>query len=85
MKTAQEWYVNLLGRPDMGWNVDLTQQEYHDHIKEVQLDAMKEGIRRAAKAVHNPATLRFPDCVIEGDLIRAQLREIADKLTLKDL
>lgn len=32
MTTAQEWYVRLLGRPDMGWNVDMTQKEYHDHI-----------------------------------------------------
>lgn len=77
MKTAQEWYVHLLGRPDMGWNVDMTQQEYHDHIKEVQLDAMKEGMRRAA-GLCDEEFFEHNEC--RKDIISA-----ADALAITDL
>jgi len=80
MKTAEEWYVEQVGRPDMDWNVEFScKKDYIRHIEEIQLDAMKEGMRRAATL---PATYGdSSQCLIE----QRDILTTAEQLTEKDL
>jgi hypothetical protein len=74
MRTAEEWkqgYKQML--PD---NYGLTQEL----IEEIQLDAMKEGMRRAAEE----AVYALYEKVTSGEMRQAILT-VSEQLTIKDL
>ena len=77
MKTAEHYYNEQAGRSDMGWSVELNQSEYLDHVRQIQLDAIKEGMNRAANLARAFSSLEVntPE----------QLEKESEQLTLKDL
>jgi len=87
MKSAEAYYNEQAGRSDMGCNVELSEHEYIDHVRAIQLDAIKEGMRRAAKTIDAPC--ENPDCFCDWCYIGRQqnktILSAADALTEKDL
>lgn len=81
IKTWKTHYSEQVGRPDMGWNVELSEHEYQDHIQEIQLESMKEGMRRAAAICDGN-----PDWVpADNDECKSAILSEAEKLTQENL
>jgi len=49
MKTPNQFYAEQVSRPDMGWNVELSEHEFTDVVEAIQLDAFKAGAEWAAQ------------------------------------
>lgn len=80
MKTAQEWYAHLTTteviRKSDGGDLLLTEIN-EDQLKQIQLDAMKEGMRRAAGLCDEE--------FFEHNECRKDILSASDQLTLNDL
>ena len=72
MKTAEEWIRIYLGLSNK-------KPRLHGWIEQIQLDAMKEGMRRAAKQKNNGI-----ECSCSTSL-RDAILTAAEQLTIKDL
>lgn len=76
MKTAEDWWNTPVGfSPDTSYK-----DWYIPHIKKIQADALKEGMRRAAGISDNSEA-----CCNEGERIAKTILAAAENLTEKDL
>lgn len=80
MKTAEEWATDING---IKW-LDNSHPTMTNVVKQIQLDAMKEGMRRAANV-----TLNISAAPVSRKLIKDEIKEAiltaAEQLTEKDL
>jgi microcompartment protein CcmL/EutN len=77
VKTAEEW-IDMMDKSDNGYFT----VNFANHIRQVQLDAMKEGVRRAAKVITPDGNYNRIKRQEEG--VQAILTA-AEQLTEKDL
>ena len=71
MKTAEEWLEEMFGRNNWITADSVT-------IKQIQLDAMREGMRRAAEIV-------VTDEATSYSVIKSHILSAAEQLTEKDI
>ena len=85
MKTAEEW------TKDLWWSRggELEVAMPYERIEQIQLDAMKEGMRRAADYAISDALMNHHDaegrCICGNCSARRAILTAAEQLTEKDL
>jgi hypothetical protein len=94
MKTAEEWYNEKEMAGCENADGDLQPYEFTiDDFKQIQLDAIKEGMRRAARQVYGthvrattPEMVEFNSGVKQTkDKVEQAILSAAEQLTEKDL
>lgn len=81
MKTAEEWamtHINICFNDPAVSGQQLPMPQFMALVQQIQLDAMKEGMRRAANEVEG---FDFTESVT----LAADLRAASEQLTIKDL
>jgi hypothetical protein len=86
MKTAEEWKQIWWSwpMPDNSGEYE-GQQEFLKLVPQIQLDAMKEGMRRAAELADNPVRLEPGYSHLTQQNIKQAILTAAEQLTEKDL
>jgi hypothetical protein len=84
MKSAEEWVKEAGTTEGADWrdydNLDL------DTVNQIQLDAMREGMRRAATILDKNGTVYLHKLVCDALVLRKQaILSAAEQLTEKDL
>lgn len=84
MKTAEEWFNYFATKGSEVTHLQQSEEAFFDFMcKQIQLDAMKEGMRRAAK---NVANRNGPeDCQTCLAVAKEAILTAAEQLTEKDL
>lgn len=75
MKTAEEWVSEYPG----------SLFDKHSIVRKIQLDALKEGMRRAANRIDDPFKTNKVRCGTTSGEIRSFILATAEQLTTKDL
>lgn len=91
MKTAEEWFKNQPSEEinERGGDTYVEYDVTPNWIKQIQLDAMKEGMRRAADCAISDALMHHHDaegrCNCGNCSARRAILTASDQLTKKDL
>ena len=93
MKTAEEWDKEFCKRYDVKihpeWKTKSQVEFFTDMCQQIQLDAMKEGARRAADCAISEALMNTHDaegrCICRNCSARRAILTAAEQWTNKDL